>query len=575
VKAPANYPAFLVGLMASLGWSVILSERSYSPEQLGWILCFYGAGLALKKWFFDTRHFAQGQGASEGGTEAREQIIFAGKGLETEAEAEREKRALEGVLRLPLQMQLRLGVGLMVAGYAVLASKHMITVHLAVILHVFSAVLLLPVMTINHFILPLIVNTGAVALTYFSESKPDPRMYAIHALLLIYTLLAYQNVERESRQTRPDAHFLPRIHGRLLLRTVQLGILYLLILGFTDFLVPVTGQARSERTAAVHAKMTELQKALRDGVENATETRAEPDPGARPEEAPSGVPGELVDKKGAAPALDLSKVDLSKLVIPSVLPSLKPEEAAQAFSKENVRKAQALLKQLSEQAKGGVILPSSLPKGGASPPALIFPSATPIDPEAMRQVLAKAAEAMRGSLTPVSAGSSGATASAVPISGALAPPKPKEEPSDWLEWLLTPAALVLVAAAIYWFRRKMAKQADPKKLARRQLGEEQKHEIANALKLLAGRKLPARQEVIARYDLFLRMMEMAHTARETYLPPTDFHRRVRLLHPPIEPHSRSITDSFCDVYYGDQSVSPERLKGMRTALQQIFTHFTA
>ncbi|HUP56264.1 MAG TPA: DUF4129 domain-containing protein, partial [Bdellovibrionota bacterium] len=137
----------------------------------------------------------------------------------------------------------------------------------------------------------------------------------------------------------------------------------------------------------------------------------------------------------------------------------------------------------------------------------------------------------------------------------------------------TPFLVLLAAVAIYLFRRKLKKQADPAKVNRSQLAREQRAEILHALREITRRKLSPREEIIARYDLFCRIMEMARTPREPSLPPTDFHRRIGYLHPKIEGGSKRITESFCDTFYGELDVAEERLRDCRSAVKDVFHHF--
>jgi hypothetical protein len=138
---------------------------------------------------------------------------------------------------------------------------------------------------------------------------------------------------------------------------------------------------------------------------------------------------------------------------------------------------------------------------------------------------------------------------------------------------LTPILIGILAAGIWFFMRKLKKKPNPKKPTRFQLAQQQRAELMKKFKDLSRRSMSPRDEVIARYDLFLRIMEMAATPRALYLPPLDFHRKVRLLHPPLDPQSKKITDVFSDVLYGEQNVPPDSLKNVRGAVKEVFHYF--
>jgi hypothetical protein len=105
------------------------------------------------------------------------------------------------------------------------------------------------------------------------------------------------------------------------------------------------------------------------------------------------------------------------------------------------------------------------------------------------------------------------------------------------------------------------------------LTRERRRRVMAELAALDQLKISPREEVIARYNFFLRFMELVQFPREDYLPAEDYNEQLKASYPPLAPHGDSLTGTFCDVLYGEADIQPARVAGFRKSLDSVLKHF--
>jgi hypothetical protein len=98
-------------------------------------------------------------------------------------------------------------------------------------------------------------------------------------------------------------------------------------------------------------------------------------------------------------------------------------------------------------------------------------------------------------------------------------------------------------------------------------------EILRELARINGARLSQREEIVARYNLFLMIMEAADSPKLPHVPPSEYQRSLKYVYPVLEPQTRLITEVFSDSFYGELSVEAPRFKDYRRAVSAVFRHF--
>jgi hypothetical protein len=511
-----------------LVYGTILSEMPFEGINARYMIFFYAAALFFQKWSFDTRFMDERSPALEA-----DRIMFAGEAIETDAEAEVEKRALDRVLQLSVQVKLRIATVAMIGAFVLLTMNHSLHVHFSLLLQVLTALMLLPALTPNHFILPLLVNLLAVGYSYVRSPQPDLLQYSGYLFLFLASILGFGNVLREIRQSRAHPISIGALTGRSIGTAFHLGMSYLLLTAVVDHIIPHPYVPKPGQPSDIGSRVDQIKTMIGKAV-----------PGlARPE---LGTP-----KPGGR-----GSVEIPNLAAGKEMPKLTPEE---------IRAAQDYLKSMAQKMRDEG-LPEPVP-GATGGPRLPDPS-----PEQSRAAYEAVLERMREAIRK----EEGAPGGGEREPGSV--PKPERSVSwpdlDQLLDALNPFLLAtfVVGVGVY-FRRRLKKKADPKTDAHAQLARLQRQEIQRQMRDLSRRKLSPREEVIARYDLFLKIMELARTPRESYLPPQDFALRVQYVHPRLEAQASCITAAFSDVFYGGLDVQPKLVSAMRGAVGEVFEYF--
>ncbi|MBI3543480.1 MAG: hypothetical protein HY075_09435 [Deltaproteobacteria bacterium] len=153
------------------------------------------------------------------------------------------------------------------------------------------------------------------------------------------------------------------------------------------------------------------------------------------------------------------------------------------------------------------------------------------------------------------------------------PPSPPEKPFFTEAMLRRLLLLLALAALLAFLARAQSRAAGDATLKKVRLSRERRKRILSELAELNQRRVSPREEVLARYRFYLHLMEVAQFPKEDYLPAEDFDRRVGTSYPPLKPHSRAITETFCDVLYGEEEIGREKVQTYRNSMDAVLRYF--
>src|SRR4051812_26856220 len=145
----------------TLCYGTFLGELSAGPQNGLLISGFYLIAVGFQRWFFGARYFDPSR-KKRIETASEDQIVFEGRSVDTHAGAEHEKKSLDRVFQVSVQVRVRLASFTLIGMYAFLVTNHIFTMHSSLVLHLIASLLLIPAMAPNHFILPLVLNVASV-----------------------------------------------------------------------------------------------------------------------------------------------------------------------------------------------------------------------------------------------------------------------------------------------------------------------------------------------------------------------------------------------------------------------------
>lgn len=143
--------------------------------------------------------------------------------------------------------------------------------------------------------------------------------------------------------------------------------------------------------------------------------------------------------------------------------------------------------------------------------------------------------------------------------------------------LLRVLLVVTAAVFLYAFMRKLCSKHDPNTLPRekrRKLTGEERMSLREEFRRINGASLTEPEEVIARYALFLKLMDRIGLPKPDAFPPHEFEKSLRGTFPKLDSAVRVVTDGFCDGFYGKSSLGVERLERFRADHGKIFRALT-
>ena len=134
--------------------------------------------------------------------------------------------------------------------------------------------------------------------------------------------------------------------------------------------------------------------------------------------------------------------------------------------------------------------------------------------------------------------------------------------------------LALAAAGLIYYYVKKQMRADPNRIRRAQrLGGNLRREVQAAIDEIAKRQLSPREEVIATYQVFLKVMDAAGHGRQTFLPPDHYCFSMNEVFPTLGKDFHRITDVFSETLYGERNVQPPALGEFRLSFKEVIRFF--
>lgn len=105
------------------------------------------------------------------------------------------------------------------------------------------------------------------------------------------------------------------------------------------------------------------------------------------------------------------------------------------------------------------------------------------------------------------------------------------------------------------------------------LNRDEKRALMTELKAMQERPLSPAEEVVRRYHLFLKMMELVQYPRSREITPIRFADDVVVRFPHLKKPVPFLSEIFCQVFYGKLEVNGETLKEFRDQFRLVFRQF--
>ncbi len=137
---------------------------------------------------------------------------------------------------------------------------------------------------------------------------------------------------------------------------------------------------------------------------------------------------------------------------------------------------------------------------------------------------------------------------------------------------LKPLFLILSVLLIALFIRKIRAKHDPSKLeenAKKKLSRVEKRTLWQDLREIERAGLSVSEEVVARYQHFLKAMAGVNCAKPESLPPAEFREYICGTFPKLSGPFSTLTDVFCDVFYGERDLDGAGLGRFRADHRRI------
>ncbi len=437
--------------------------------------------------------------------------------------------------------------------------------------HLLAALLLVPAASLSHFMLPLGLQALLVT-SYLSRADSPAASWIVYFSLFLLTLLLFQIVRRHLQFGSPDQEP-PRLDGTCLESLLKNAGLLALILLLSDGLI----------MGHIQGGLSRLSEWARNGLKKA---------------APHAAPR---SRTAAASANDAAIRDIFEgSAIGGAADGRSSNENSSARNGSsggdnqsggggsggaNSGGGNASVK---VQEGGGSNGGSSggdnqngggnsggAKSGGGNASAKVqdgAPGATGQNSGSKGQ--APQADQSRGDSNAGGSRGSGTEARAAAKQSPSQPQVKKEEPKpprdyrgaakEFLKFLgIALAAAALIAGAYLWLKRRKRETAHTGPAA----------DILSLLDSLSMNDLSPREQIIAKYKIFLKGMARALEPKEDFIPPTDYCWRLRSKHPGLGRDFTSINDLFCRTLYADRGVTAEDLSAYDQALGRVFRSY--
>lgn len=124
--------------------------------------------------------------------------------------------------------------------------------------------------------------------------------------------------------------------------------------------------------------------------------------------------------------------------------------------------------------------------------------------------------------------------------------------------------------------RLLLRRRDPHSLEKRRrpkIEAKLKRRLRLAAREIGRLGLSPAEEIVRRYHLFLEMMAAVEHERPAFLPPFEFHQQLRRFFPWLDLPMKNLTETFCDVYYGELEIPVEQVKRFRSCFNEVTRNF--
>lgn len=590
--------AFLAATFTTLAISAWSAHFATDFRTTIVLLVIYAVAYGFQRWLFE-EHFVKADATKKSLEETA--IFFAGELVEPNAGVSVENQALEKVFHPLKQAGTRIGFIAIIVLVGLARYSLGVELKFADLILIVSAILIVPAISANHFLPPLALSAVAVLLDLNWLAVP-------YAISFLATLVFYRYLELSEKgvvASQSASRF------RVL---AQSALVFAAIVGAVNLAVPEHDK-QSGQLAKVAEKLNEVQyKASELAARKVTEAASkQPAKRSLQQSLPSRLSKHSTQQgltsmqqqgsaRSAEPSAELNKLAQMPLPQPpnggkdlekeenlyggqseaSLNPENMPGGNSQIHSGEDpLKKAQQLLdaaQKMSAAAGSGqpqLQLQRQEQKSRTAPQ-----SAPGVANEAAPSESSNSGPSSANATTAIAAvspnltetGSQQPTESMTEAPAADEPPPPKKE--LFSEGMLKRLFMGLAVLAAILFLRKLPAKADPKKQKKVRLSRERRRKLSTELEAIESKKLDPREEVIARYHYYLKIMEAVEVPREEYLPPEDYNDRVRKLFPPIEPSTSALTHIFCDTYYGQFEVKPQDLSSCRQSTVVVSRFFS-
>jgi hypothetical protein len=482
------------------------------------------------------------------------------------------------------------------------------TPSLSTYLHVFGILLMIPMATPAHFLVPLTLNSGAVVAFYMRQPSPPLIPLAVYSFFLIASLGSHSTFHWHwSALGAGNA----KIRAGLLTRfRFSSAILFLSILFTVNWLLPNKLPLNEE---PVFKELQKLNKSFSKVSNLPRELAQTLVKGNKPSRG-AGMNRSSGEERDSKNPLNKENGQNNRSARDLPMPDSKGPGQNESDGKQSQENAIAEATQTSssstQKASGSqsdlkTAETKSLKDEIQKHQEILNTSSDPKQKADSQEALNLLAQKMKDRGTPTRTvaeqhsnadshdpiGTRGKTESgpahkvgdpkdqSAPEPSAFGKQKPPSAPllsEDLLKKIyqiakfLFALGMVILAAALVLNLKKKPGKPEKKVVA---LNETKRRLVKDALQELKKTKLSARDEIIKKYQLFLKFMETLQHGRADSTPPTHYYRHLGAVYPKLHPDFKVITDTFCDTLYGHKAVEAHHLSSFNRSLDTIVNSF--
>lgn len=159
------------------------------------------------------------------------------------------------------------------------------------------------------------------------------------------------------------------------------------------------------------------------------------------------------------------------------------------------------------------------------------------------------------------------------------PPETTPPPNDhqWIEDFVKFLLFIAIVVGLFFLLRFLGgalRKPKPEDAVEEEVerAPEEIAELKQELAKIEREKLPPDQEVIRRYNFFLRVLDGTPQAHPLHMPTKDYETFLAEQRPRIQRELNYMTEVFCDLYYAEAPVEPGVLKDFRKQHRQVMKH---